>query len=108
MTDIKQIHDAPHRHLPECDLAFISLAEECNEVSIEAMKALRFTPHGVCSMGPQTGTTPLERLAGEIGDVLGCIDFLKEHYPELDQAVIEARRLRRPARIRHFNNPENW
>lgn len=101
-------HHTPTEHLPPKILALTSLAEEASEVAIEVSKALRFTPHGVSSYGSSKGTTPLERLAGEIGDFLGCLDFLFEEFPELDVALVEERRKRKPARIIHFNNPENW
>lgn len=101
-------NNAPTQYLPERLLSLISLAEEASEVAIECSKAIRFGPHGVCGVGENKGTTPLQRLAGEIGDFLGCVTFLIEQFPELELEVVRARATRKPDRIRHFNNPENW
>lgn len=91
--------------LPHDELARTAVAEEGAEVAIELCKLTRFGPFGV---NPVDGTTPAERLARELGDLLGSIDFLLETHPYLRADLIQQHRDAKKPRLLHFNDPANW
>lgn len=69
------------------DLAKTSVIEEAAEVIKVLMKIDRFGLYSDNPHAPEEGSN-LQQLSAEIGDLLGAIDFLREQYPEMDEALI--------------------
>lgn len=90
--------------LPEHKLAEESLVEEAAEVTQEVCKGRRF---GWLTKNYRDGTTPMERVAGEIGDLLGSIGFFIQTHPEIEQFgdLMQARAEQKVSKLRHHNDP---
>ena len=74
------------------------LAEECAEVMVRASKALRF---GVSEVQPGQVLTNAQRIADEVGDILGVVEALQER-GLCDQSVIDAAKARKRRKLAQF------
>ena len=98
-------HYSPTEYLSPRELAMVGVEEEAAEVIKELCKARRFT---LTTPSCVDGTTAVQRLSEELGDLLGSIQYLLKTHPEIDQVALEKHRIRREGRLRFFNNPANW
>ncbi len=89
--------------LTDRELSEVSVEEEAQELVIEICKARRF---GWAAQKFGIGDTPMERFAGELGDLLGSIEFFAEEHPELRafDELVAARARNKKAKLQHFNN----
>lgn len=93
------MHDVPV--LNDRELSEVGLQEEAQEVGIELCKAARF---GWFAPNFLDGTTPIKRVSGELGDLMGCIQFFMETHPEIDRDIYLDRLVNKKAKLQHFNN----
>lgn len=94
--------------LPLPELAEGSVIEESAELVKELMKARRFGLHDV---NPLDGTTPAQRIAMELGDLFGSLNFYLETHPEIDRAVVDEYAALRKPKLLRSNDPayvEAW
>jgi hypothetical protein len=103
---MKIAFDPLHAVLSERELACTSVSEEASEVNIELSKAKRFGWEGV---NVYDDTTPAERMATEVGDLMGSITYFLETHPEVEKymAVIEERAKSKKAKLLFWNDPRN-
>lgn len=90
--------------LTERELSEAAVGEEANEVGIELSKAKRFGWNGI---NPKDGTTPAYRIAVEIGDLLGSIEFLLETHPEIPRDEIAYSAMSKRAKLLFWNETDN-
>lgn len=75
------------------------LAEECNEVGKMASKIYRF---GQNDIQPGHKIKNRDRLALEIGDILGVVDMLKRTGLKIDECWVNFARKEKPKRIQIY------
>lgn len=83
----------------------VILAEEACEVAQEASKIYRFgesfEPHN-------KGLTALQRLSGEVGDLMGMLDMLASHGLHLDIDILKQRQIEKPSKVRRWHGIKKW
>lgn len=55
----------------------LKIAEECNEIAVECSKIMQFGTRSFSPADPQQ-TMNIDRLRGELNDLLGVLEFMKE------------------------------
>lgn len=95
MAEIPELNDR--------ELSEVGVLEEGQELAIEICKAQRFGWHAANFLN---GTTPMERFAGELGDLLGCLDFFIDEHPEISlyAGLVQSRMRNKRAKLKHFND----
>lgn len=92
--------------LSDRELAEVGVQEEAQEIGQELCKARRF---GWLGVNPYDKTTPAERIAAEIGDFLGALDFFLETHPEVAAhgITINLHRRTKKGKLLYWNGVEN-
>ncbi|AWD90461.1 nucleoside triphosphate pyrophosphohydrolase [Erwinia phage Cronus] len=55
----------------------LKIMEECNEIAVECSKIMQFGTRSFSPLDPAK-TTNIERLRGELNDLLGALEFAEE------------------------------
>lgn len=90
----------------DCDMGdpLHMLAEECAEVIQAIMKAQRF---GLGGVPGHTGMLPREEIAKEVGDILACIELVRDKYDFLFPYELEIAKEKKLSKIsQYFRKPQ--
>lgn len=90
----------------DCDMGdpLHMLAEECAEVIQAIMKAKRF---GLTGAPGYTGMLPREEIVKEVGDILACIELVRDKYDFLQPYELEIAKEKKLAKIhQYFRKPQ--